>query len=304
MELELGLKISQTRDDLSSMADLRISKDAGGVLFFSRETEEKFVLTGHLRGYRRKHIDIRINEDGTLISISGKKPVQEKVIQGWIVYKKEVELKGFTKVFQIPRGVILDKIKAKFNDAGSVLTISMPKRVKGISGEGIEEVKEAVGGDWESSGVRDEVDGMTGREREEKSTREETSTSKVEDRQKLDQETSEGKGVQTHEKIKTEARDVVQERKTNQQKLTESVEAATAPDKFTQQSESALEETDREEGAEEKEEKRTLNSGGDDGTRQEGRRKKFKICTPVVAGSALLVSLIVLVINLTKAKRR
>lgn len=50
MELELGIKITQTRDDISSTADLRISKDAGGVLFLSRETEAVFVLTGHLRG--------------------------------------------------------------------------------------------------------------------------------------------------------------------------------------------------------------------------------------------------------------
>lgn len=50
MELELGLKITQTRDDVRSTADLRISKGAGGVLFFSRETDAMFVLTGHLRG--------------------------------------------------------------------------------------------------------------------------------------------------------------------------------------------------------------------------------------------------------------
>lgn len=85
---------------------------------------------------------IEINEDGTRIAISGEKPVQEMVMVGWIMYKKETEMRGFRKVFKIPDGVILDKINARFNEEESVLTISMPKAVKGIRGGGVEEVKE------------------------------------------------------------------------------------------------------------------------------------------------------------------
>lgn len=56
--------------------------------------------------------------------------------------KQEVELRGFIKVYRIPSGVILDQVKAKFKDEESILTISMPKSAKGISGVGIVEVKE------------------------------------------------------------------------------------------------------------------------------------------------------------------
>lgn len=61
---------------------------------------------------------------------------------GWKVYKKDTETKGFKKVFRIPDGVILDKIKAKFNEDESTLTITMPKQVKGIRGDAIEEIEE------------------------------------------------------------------------------------------------------------------------------------------------------------------
>ncbi|XP_015886428.3 uncharacterized protein LOC107421663 [Ziziphus jujuba] len=142
MELELGLKITKTRHDLTSTAKFQLSKDPFGPFFTSRETETMFILTAHLKGYRRESIGIKINEDGTQISISGEKPVQEMVMIGWTMQKQEVELRGFIKVFQIPSGVVLDRIKAKFRDEESILTISMPKSTKGIRGVGIVEVKE------------------------------------------------------------------------------------------------------------------------------------------------------------------
>lgn len=63
-------------------------------------------------------------------------------MSGWKMKKQEVELRGFIKVFQIPSGVILDRIKAKFKEEESILTISMPKSAKGISGVGVVELKE------------------------------------------------------------------------------------------------------------------------------------------------------------------
>ncbi|KAB2635262.1 hypothetical protein D8674_025796 [Pyrus ussuriensis x Pyrus communis] len=142
MDLELGLKITHTVDDHVSSANFRIAKDRSGPLFVSKETESMFILTGHLKGYRKERVCIDINEDGTQIGISGEKPVQEKVMSGWIMHKKEVEMRGFRKVFRIPDGVVLDRIKAKFNVHESSLTIVMPKSVKGSRGVGIEEVKE------------------------------------------------------------------------------------------------------------------------------------------------------------------
>lgn len=59
----------------------------------------------------------------------------------WTMQKQEVELRGIIRVFRIPSGVVLDRIKAKFRDEESILTISMPKSVRGISGVGIVEVK-------------------------------------------------------------------------------------------------------------------------------------------------------------------
>lgn len=50
MELELGLKITKFVDDCTSTS-LNISKDRGGTLFLSRETDTMFILTAHLKGY-------------------------------------------------------------------------------------------------------------------------------------------------------------------------------------------------------------------------------------------------------------
>ncbi|GMP79824.1 hypothetical protein CsSME_00035188 [Camellia sinensis var. sinensis] len=141
MELELGLKISRNVDDLTT-ANLVIAKDRAGPVFVSRETDTMFILTAHLKGYKREYIKIEINEDGTQIAINGEKPVQETVMVGWKVYKNEIEMRGFKKVFKIPDGVNLDKIKARFKEEESTLTISMPKLVKGISGIRVEEVEE------------------------------------------------------------------------------------------------------------------------------------------------------------------
>lgn len=86
-----------------------------------------------------------INEDGSLIAISGERQVRETVMVGWKVVKKDTEIKGFKKVFRIPDGVILDKIKAKFNEDEATLTITMPKKNRGlIGGTYMEEVKEKV----------------------------------------------------------------------------------------------------------------------------------------------------------------
>ncbi|KAL4651757.1 hypothetical protein ACB092_01G184200 [Castanea dentata] len=142
MELELGLKITQTRGDLTSTTDFRIAKDRAGPVFLSRENDTMFILTAHLKGFKREKIDIKINEDGTRIVVSGEKPVQEMVMIGWVVYKKRVEIRVFRKVFKIPEGVVLDQIKAKFNEEESSLTIVMPKLKKGTHGVGIEEVHE------------------------------------------------------------------------------------------------------------------------------------------------------------------
>ncbi|MED6159916.1 hypothetical protein PIB30_046694 [Stylosanthes scabra] len=142
MELELGLKITRTRDDITSISQYQLAKDRTGPVFESRETSTMFILTAHLKGYKRNNIEIKISEDGGKISISGEKPIQEMLMMGWVMLKKHVEITKFSKAFKIPEGVVLDRIKAKFDEEESILKIVMPKSVKGICGARIEEVKE------------------------------------------------------------------------------------------------------------------------------------------------------------------
>lgn len=123
----------------------------------------------NIAGFRRENIDLAINEAGNRIQIRGKKAVQEIELMGWIMHKKEVEIRAFGKIFIIPDGVALNKIKAKFDDETSTLTIKMPKLEKGfISRTGIEEVKEESDSCGEGEGmVNEKVSGDKNLEPEE-----------------------------------------------------------------------------------------------------------------------------------------
>ncbi|MED6181564.1 hypothetical protein PIB30_020485 [Stylosanthes scabra] len=140
MEVELGLKITRIRDDSTSISDFQFAKDRAGPIFFSKETDVMFILTAHLKGYKKENIEINISEDGSEISVSGEKEVEE--IHMMMPFKKELKIKGFRKKFRIPGEIDLDRIKANYNQEEAVLRIVMPKRVKGMFGVGIEEVKE------------------------------------------------------------------------------------------------------------------------------------------------------------------
>lgn len=59
-----------------------------------------------------------------------------------IPFKKELKTKGFLKEFRIPDGVVLDRIRAKYNEEDALLTIVMPKTEVGKRMREIEEVKE------------------------------------------------------------------------------------------------------------------------------------------------------------------
>jgi len=48
MDLELGLKITKTRDDIASISEYRLAK--AEPIFQSRETNTAFILTAHLKG--------------------------------------------------------------------------------------------------------------------------------------------------------------------------------------------------------------------------------------------------------------
>ncbi|XP_030465427.2 LOW QUALITY PROTEIN: uncharacterized protein LOC115684711 [Syzygium oleosum] len=316
MELELGLKITQTQDDISSTADLRIAKDGGGIVFLSRETENMFILTAHLRGYRREHIDININEDGTRITIIGNKAVQEKVMLGWILYKKEVELRGFKKAFKIPGGVVLDKIKAKFDEDGAILTVFMPKMVQGVSGHAIEEVEEPeddrghmtktdckeVPGVIEEPQIeypRDEVEQQT-KEEAEGAARESELPHTSSASQRLP---AEGPVPRPLQKEETEMGAQLTKSEDNQQpgKVIASLDAELKEGDSLRQEETS--DIGNEVQSESPKDDKHRDVSENTASVKSKPKKSKKICAPVVAGSALLVSLIVLAIHLIRSKR-
>ncbi|XP_057747981.1 uncharacterized protein LOC130967180 [Arachis stenosperma] len=123
MELELGLKITKPRDDITSISQYQLVKNRTGSVFESRETNTMFILIAHLKGYKRNNIDIKISEDGSKISINGEKPIQ-KMMMGWVMLKKDVEITQFNKAFKIPEVLVLE---AKFDEEESILKIVVIK---------------------------------------------------------------------------------------------------------------------------------------------------------------------------------
>ncbi|CAN7065250.1 unnamed protein product [Brassica oleracea var. botrytis] len=85
MELELGLKITRARDnDVSSSTDFKVSRDSLGQLWHSRETDYVFILTLRLKGFKKDGIDTEINKEGDMITIRGRKEVEEMVLVKWV----------------------------------------------------------------------------------------------------------------------------------------------------------------------------------------------------------------------------
>ncbi|GMP46391.1 hypothetical protein CsSME_00014575 [Camellia sinensis var. sinensis] len=255
MERGSGHKISKIVDDFTSL-DLQIAKGQPGPVFMCRETETMFILTANLRGYKRENMKVEVNEDGAWIVASGERPVQETVMVAKEVYKKEIKMRGFRKAFKIPDGTILDKIKAGFDEEELVLTISMPKLVKGIHGIRIEEVKEekAARGSFKSLQI---------------------TANRVDERETLQQE----------EYREPERQDTTQD-------VIEPKE-----DKHGREDQDVK-------GKENEREKEKEKNLGDQSTQASPpSEKRSKQCVPIMAaGSAFLVSIIVLVIHLIRTK--
>lgn len=92
-------------------------------------------------GYTRTDINVELNDDGSVITVSGEKPVQDMLMVGGQVVKKDIEMRGFRKSFKVPQDVVLDKFNVRFNEDDLELVIRMPKASKGLTGVGIEELK-------------------------------------------------------------------------------------------------------------------------------------------------------------------
>ncbi|EFH63915.1 hypothetical protein ARALYDRAFT_339849 [Arabidopsis lyrata subsp. lyrata] len=249
MELELGLKITRTKDDVSSSTDFRVTSDSFGQLSLSRETNSVFFLILHLKGFKKEGIDIEINKEGNRIKISGSKKVEEMVLVKWVEWKKATEIKEFKKVFRIPEIVNLDKIKARFNEEDGTLTVTMRKKVKGITGLKIkeeEEVKDAV--------VEEKTEEKTEPEEEIKEE------PKPEEEEEEQEEAEEPQREEEEDKIGEEV--VEEETRDHEEKKEEEIE---------------------------------------DKPRKK-RRKKFRL--PCFAGSTLLMSIIVFIIQLIQSRKK
>lgn len=324
MELELGLKLTSVADEFTS--DFQIAKDRAAPVFVSRETDAIFLLTAHLKGsifcmciilyssfiiscvilfwheivagYKRRNIKIDINEDGSLIGISGERQVKETVMVGWKVVKKDTETKGFKKIYRIPDGVILDKIKAKFNEDESTLTITMPKKVKGVRGVAIEEVKdikpELVREGSGSLQIADEKSPKAaadeGGEEMPKQEKLQEIPASVHDLRDGD----EGQHISPsiHGQEKQENTDDIQE--INEHEHNEEVLVGAESLSMKQHE---MKDERRGEGAVEPSEEASEAEPGP-------RGERFKMCIPLVAGSALLMTFVAFVIQIIRSKHQ
>ncbi|KAL0365972.1 UNVERIFIED_CONTAM: hypothetical protein Sradi_3487300 [Sesamum radiatum] len=336
MELELGLKLTSIADEFTS--DFKITKDRAGPLFLSRETDAMFILTAHLKGYKRGNIKIDINEDGTSIAISGERQVKETVMVGWKVYKKDTETKGFKKVFRIPDGVILDKIKAKFNEDESTLTITMPKQVKGIHGTAIEEIEEKQELVKEGTGnlqVVDEKIHETGTSNQEK---DELGQARNGEEDRDDEMLSEtdivehpvsGQKEKGHEKDLNEYEVIertkgspglvtkIHKEEPETQKTVAEIQGKTERQQDQEQDEQVNNNQvpdEADDNQEKEKEKRSANERPEEAPETQPERvqeeehkpraKRCKMCIPIVAGSTILLSFVVFVFQIMRSKNQ
>lgn len=85
-------------------------------------------------GFRRDQVRIEINDLGNQIAVSGEGHRGEKWpldVDSTTTSVRGPKLQQFKKVFQIPDGVILDDINARYNEEEAYLSIFMPKSRKG-----------------------------------------------------------------------------------------------------------------------------------------------------------------------------
>lgn len=86
------------------------------------ETEHEFVVKCDLPGVKKDDIDIDIAHN--FLTISGEKCMEEKVEKS-NYYRYESSYGKFSRNFELPEGLDIDKAKAHFEDG--VLEIKLPK---------------------------------------------------------------------------------------------------------------------------------------------------------------------------------
>uniref|UniRef100_A0A803NGT5 SHSP domain-containing protein n=1 Tax=Cannabis sativa TaxID=3483 RepID=A0A803NGT5_CANSA len=241
-------------------------------------------------------------------------------MSGWMMQKKEVELKGFIKVFRIPDGVILDRIKAKFNNQESVLTIVIPKSSKGIRGVGIEEVKE------EEVVNKDETDHATTSEEQTHKIMPRTEELKVEEKiegaHDVFDEMSKRNETRIEPEIITNEETFQEIKPTQPLPSEEEAKRKELPEIKEETCEEGLEPVHVIEENKDEDKECSSSCGGDDDEsamveKQEaieekgkdkasgGSSRRIKLCVPcVIAGSTIIVSIVVFAVHWIRTKKR
>ncbi|KAJ9562672.1 hypothetical protein OSB04_007832 [Centaurea solstitialis] len=136
----MDTELMKVADEFASF-DLLKPKDRLSPAFSTQETHSMFIISAQLKGYSRRNIKVERNEDGSRITVIIEKPIQEILMVGGKVVKKNIDTQRFHNSFEIVHGVVLDKIKVAFNEDDSKLIIRIPKATKGFMGAAINELK-------------------------------------------------------------------------------------------------------------------------------------------------------------------
>ncbi|XP_059287853.1 uncharacterized protein LOC132041095 [Lycium ferocissimum] len=293
--MDMEFKLARVADEFTSNEFLQFGKDRAGLFFQSAETNTMFILTAHLKGYTRENIKINIDEEGNKMVITCEKQVQETVKVGGTVIEKDVEIRKFTKAFKIPDGVILDKIETNFNKEASILTITMPKRVEGILGTGIQEVKEPENLPFRVDEIPRKATFHEDKGAEFSSAGSESAYRKGEASQETEMQPGFPSNIQkSHAEVKKPgAQDEVPQRETEKPK------AEPKSQKIEDMGDGKLECTNL------KDDKICEKANGIEEEKEDKLpERRSKICVPVIAGSAVILSLVVFGIYFMRNKKQ
>ena len=94
------------------------------------ETENGYEVVAELPGVDEKNIEVKVANG--ILTISGQKR-EEKEEKKKDYYVRERRFGSFERTFQVPEGVDLDKVDARFNKG--VLTVSLPKTAEAQKAE-------------------------------------------------------------------------------------------------------------------------------------------------------------------------
>lgn len=116
------------RDSFPMLMDLGVSATKGSypkVNVISYDDKIEFVA--ELAGLTKEDVDIGISGDKkqSVLTISGKSPLQNKEVNDSQYYIRELKRSAFKRSFTIVEEVDVDKIDAKFDNG--LLTISIPR---------------------------------------------------------------------------------------------------------------------------------------------------------------------------------